>query len=121
HILPELAEMCDEIGVIDNGKLIAHGSVAEIQKKLQGEKVITVRLVSKTDEVISFFEEQPYVSSIERLDNGDGISFTYRGSEEEQIGMLKKAMLQDLPIVSFLEHVTNLEDVFMEITKGAAD
>ncbi|WP_235588728.1 ABC transporter ATP-binding protein, partial [Sporosarcina koreensis] len=43
HILPELAEMCDEIGVIDNGKLIAHGSVAEIQKKLQGEKTITVR------------------------------------------------------------------------------
>ncbi len=39
HILPELAEMCDEIGVIDNGKLIAHGSVAEIQKQLQGEKV----------------------------------------------------------------------------------
>lgn len=121
HILPELAEMCDEIGVIDNGKLIAHGSVADIQKKLQGEKVITVRLFSKTDEVISFFEEQPYVSSIERLDNEDGISFTYRGSEEEQIGMLKKAMLQDLPIVSFMEHVTNLEDVFMEITKGAAD
>ncbi|MDW0115894.1 ABC transporter ATP-binding protein [Sporosarcina thermotolerans] len=121
HILPELAEMCDEIGVIDNGKLIAHGSVAEIQKKLQGEKVITVRLISKTYEVISFFEEQPYVTSIERLDSGDGISFTYRGSEEEQIGMLKKAMLEDLPIVSFMEHVTNLEDVFMEITKGAAD
>ena len=28
HILPELAEMCDEIGVIDNGKLIAHGNVS---------------------------------------------------------------------------------------------
>ncbi|MDN4608951.1 ABC transporter ATP-binding protein [Sporosarcina highlanderae] len=121
HILPELAEMCDEIGVIDNGKLIAHGSVADIQKKLQGEKVITVRLGDKTDEAISFFEEQPYVTTIERLDSEDGISFTYKGSEEEQIGMLKKAMLEDLPIVSFMEHVTNLEDVFMEITKEAAD
>ena len=38
HILPELAEMCDEIGVIDGGKLIAHGSVAEIQAQLAGER-----------------------------------------------------------------------------------
>ncbi|MFC5602901.1 ABC transporter ATP-binding protein [Sporosarcina koreensis] len=119
HILPELAEMCDEIGVIDNGKLIAHGSVAEIQKKLQGEKTITVRLAAKIDESIAFFEEQPFVTSIERLDDEEGISFIYRGEEVEQIDMLKRAILNDLPIVSFMEHDTNLEDVFMEITKGA--
>lgn len=35
HILPELAEMCDSIGVIDNGKLIAQGSVHDIQAQLQ--------------------------------------------------------------------------------------
>src|SRR5690606_22250732 len=34
HILPELAEMCDMSGVIDSGKLIAHGSVNEIQAQL---------------------------------------------------------------------------------------
>lgn len=119
HILPELAEMCDEIGVIDNGKLIAHGSVAEIQKKLQGEKTITVRLSEKFDEAIVFFEEQPFVSSIERLEGDEGVSFIYKGEEVQQIEMLKQAILNDLPIVSFMEHVTNLEDVFMEITKGA--
>lgn len=119
HILPELAEMCDEIGVIDNGKLIAHGSVSEIQKKLQGEKTITVRLAAKTAEAIAFFEEQPFVASIEKLDGEEGITFIYRGEEEDQIDMLKRAILNDMPIVSFMEHVTNLEDVFMEITKGA--
>ncbi|MCM3710098.1 ABC transporter ATP-binding protein [Sporosarcina luteola] len=119
HILPELAEMCDEIGVIDNGKLIAHGSVAEIQKKLQGEKMITVRLAAQSAEAISFFEEQPFVTSIEKLEGDEGVSFIYRGEEAEQIDMLKQAILNDLPILSFMEHVTNLEDVFMEITKGA--
>jgi ABC-2 type transport system ATP-binding protein len=119
HILPELAEMCDEIGVIDNGKLIAHGSVADIQKKLQGEKTITVRLTAKTEEAIAFFEEQPFVASIEKLEDGEGISFVYRGEEAEQVEMLKRAVLTGLPIVSFMEHITNLEDVFMEITKGA--
>ncbi|MDW0111944.1 ABC transporter ATP-binding protein [Sporosarcina saromensis] len=119
HILPELAEMCDEIGVIDNGKLIAHGSVTEIQKKLQGEKQITVRTVGDRAEAITFFEEQPYVSTVELLEENDGFSFTYRGTDIEQANMLRKAMLANIQILSFMEHITNLEDVFMEITKGA--
>ena len=118
HILPELAEMCDEIGVIDNGKLIAHGSVAEIQKKLQGEKAITVRLAGNATRNVGFFEEQPFVTNIEIISD-DELTFTYKGSEEQQVNMLKSAMLLDLPIVSFMEHVTDLEDIFMEITKGA--
>jgi len=76
-------------------------------------------LAAKTTEAVSFFEEQPFVASIEELEGDEGISFIYRGEEAEQIDMLKRAILNDLPIVSFMEHVTNLEDVFMEITKGA--
>ncbi|NYF24066.1 ABC transporter ATP-binding protein [Sporosarcina sp. JAI121] len=119
HILPELAEMCDEIGVIDNGRLIAHGSVAEIQDKLRGERIITVRLTGTLDSTIGFFEEDPLVSNIEELADGDGIIFSYKGTEEDQVMLLKRAVMNNVPILSFMEHVTNLEDVFMEITKGA--
>ncbi|GKV55754.1 ABC transporter ATP-binding protein [Sporosarcina sp. NCCP-2222] len=120
HILPELAEMCDEIGVIDNGRLIAHGSVPEIQAKLQGEKVITVKVpIDAVSRALSFFEEQPHVSTIEMLETGDGITFKYLGNEVSQISLLQQAVKKEIPIVSFMEHVTNLEDVFMEITKGA--
>ncbi|MFJ7932977.1 ATP-binding cassette domain-containing protein [Sporosarcina sp. NPDC096371] len=118
HILPELAEMCDEIGVIDNGRLVAHGSVAEIQEKLRGERVITVRLTDSSDKIIAFFEEDPFITNIERMDDGVGITFSYKGTEDDQVGLLKRAILHDIPILSFMEHITNLEDVFMEITKG---
>ncbi|WP_318615978.1 ABC transporter ATP-binding protein [Sporosarcina sp. YIM B06819] len=118
HILPELAEMCDEIGVIDNGRLIAHGSVADIQDKLRGERVITVRLADSVDQAIAFFEEDPFISTIQQLEVGVGLTFAYKGTEDDQVGLLKRAILHDVPILSFMEHVTNLEDVFMEITKG---
>ena len=118
HILPELAEMCDEIGVIDGGRLIAHGSVQEIQARLQGDKVITVRLAATEQNPVAFFEEDPFVSNIQRMENGEEIEFSFKGNEENQINLLKRAMLSDIPILSFSEHVTNLEDVFMEITKG---
>ncbi|MFJ7404648.1 MULTISPECIES: ATP-binding cassette domain-containing protein [unclassified Lysinibacillus] len=119
HILPELAEMCDEIGVIDNGKLIAHGNVATIQAQLQGEKRIVIKVSDNLNEVRAFLEEDPLVSSIDVIDNRLEIAFNYRGTDREQIMLLKKAMLADLPIYALSEEEKDLEDVFMAITKGA--
>ncbi len=120
HILPELAEMCDEIGVIDNGKLIAHGNVAAIQAQLQGgEKRIVLKITDRLDEVRAFLEEDPHISSIDVIDNRLEIAFNYRGTDAEQVALLKKAMLADLPIYALSEEEKDLEDVFMAITKGA--
>lgn len=119
HILPELAEMCDEIGVIDNGKLIAHGNVAAIQAQLQGEKRIVLKVTDQLDAVRAFLEEDPHISSIDVIENRLEIAFNYRGTNAEQVALLKKAMLTDLPIYALSEEEKDLEDVFMAITKGA--
>jgi len=117
HILPELAEMCDEIGVIDSGKLIAHGSVAEIQAQIMGEKFISVKYQAGYDMNLAkqFFEENPFVSSIEVIDQK--IKFRFNGSDEEQMKLLRKMVEMDLPILSFAEDEKDLEDVFMAITE----
>ncbi|MFT9820638.1 ATP-binding cassette domain-containing protein [Lysinibacillus sp. NPDC056185] len=119
HILPELAEMCDEIGVIDNGKLIAHGNVASIQAQLQGEKRIVVKVTDRLNEVRAFLEEDPQISSIDVMDNRLEIAFNYRGTDDDQVALLKKAILANLPIYALSEEEKDLEDVFMAITKGA--
>lgn len=119
HILPELAEMCDEIGVIDSGRLIAHGSVADIQAQLAGERHITVKVKGLLENVATFFEEDPFVSSVELHTEKNCVTFNYRGTEDDQINLLKKAMDHSIRIISFSETETDLEDVFMEITKGA--
>ena len=118
HILPELAEMCDEIGVIDGGKLIAHGSVADIQAQLAGERHITVKVKGLLENVATFFEEDPFVSTVDLDAEKNSVTFNYRGTEDDQINLLKKAMDHSIRIISFSEAETDLEDVFMEITKG---
>ena len=119
HILPELAEMCDEIGVITNGQLVASGSVASIQKQLQDNKIIHVRLASDPDKAIVFFEDEPKISNLTKHEKDKNtLIFSYTGSDEEQVALLKKAILHDLEIISFNEEETDLEDVFLEITKG---
>ncbi|MGY3186047.1 ATP-binding cassette domain-containing protein [Lysinibacillus sp. TE18511] len=119
HILPELAEMCDEIGVIDNGKLIAHGNVASIQAQLQGEKRIVIKVTDQLNEVRAFLEEDPLISSIDLMDNRLEIAFNYRGTNADQVALLKKAILANLSIYALSEEEKDLEDVFMAITKGA--
>jgi ABC-2 type transport system ATP-binding protein len=118
HILPELAEMCDIIGIIDQGKLVAQGSVADIQAQLRGERLIIVKVHEGIEEAISFFEDDHNVSKLSALEDGLSFQFIYRGTAEEQTAMLKKAILNNLGITSFSEVETDLEDVFMEITKG---
>jgi len=118
HILPELAEMCDSIGVIDNGKLIAQGSVQAIQAQLQSEKVIRVKVMGDTHSVVAFLEMDPFVSQIEEQQDKKTVQFFYRGTEEDQLRLLQQAIAQKLPILSFSEEETDLEDVFMAITKG---
>ncbi|QCJ42031.1 ABC transporter ATP-binding protein [Bacillus sp. S3] len=118
HILPELAEMCDVIGIIDQGRLVAEGSVTEIQQRLQGEKLIIVRLYREWEKAVLFFEDQPHVSQVARRDDGESLQFMFGGNVEEQVLLLKAALSHDIPIISFSETETNLEDVFMEITKG---
>lgn len=118
HILPELAEMCDSIGIIDQGKLIAQGSVSEIQTKLQGERAIIVKLFGGQETAISFFEDDPLVAKLHQREDGS-LKFVYRGTAQEQTELLKRAILNELQIVSFSEEETDLEDIFMEITRGA--
>lgn len=119
HILPELAEMCDEIGVIDRGKLIAHGNVDSIQSKLQGDKNITIKVLHEIEKTVKFLEEDPFVSSIEVLEGNEAITFIYKGTKEEQMKLLQRVIVAGLPVYSFMEDEKDLEDVYMAITKGA--
>lgn len=118
HILPELAEMCDTIGIIDQGQLVAEGAVSDIQAKLKGEKLIIVKTYQDLEKAAAFFEDDPNVSKLIKGEEENSLQFIYKGSAFEQTELLKKAIINNLAIISFSEIETNLEDVFMEITKG---
>ncbi|WP_404442205.1 ABC transporter ATP-binding protein [Sutcliffiella horikoshii] len=119
HILPELAEMCDEIGVINGGKLVATGRVEEIHRQLQANKVLKVLILKDIDKAIRFFEDIPSVSNIQLSEQRSNLlSFSFEGTDEEQVDLLKKALDSGVMILSLSQEESNLEDIFLEITKG---
>lgn len=116
HILPELAEMVDEIGVIEHGEMVAVGNVSDIQNRLRVKRYIHIRLLERMDEAEQFLLDRPYVNRLIRNEGGFQISFG--GHDLEQSELLADLMSEGYKVVSFSEAQSNLEDVFLEITKG---
>ena len=118
HILPELAELCTEVGIIEGGELIAVGSVDDITAQLQQEKLIQVKVQEKISEARAMIEENPWVAAVN--ETADGVlQVRFSGDGEEQQKLLRALVLAELPVLSFAESSNSLEDLFMQITKGA--
>jgi ABC-2 type transport system ATP-binding protein len=119
HILPELAEICDEIGVLHEGTLIASGNITEIQSQLQGEKWITLEVMSDTQQAKQFFESRPHVSHVTIEADEQKITFAFSGQDMDQVHLLKAAIEANIQVMAFEVQKKNLEDVFMVITEEA--
>ncbi|PYI51734.1 ABC transporter ATP-binding protein [Paenibacillus flagellatus] len=116
HILPELAEMVDEIGVIENGVLLAKGKVTDIQQRMRANRVLHIRFVDREEDAVAFLKELPLVSLV--LHDELGVHVHFGGRDEEQWELLKLLVSGGYKVLSFSEAQTDLEDVFLEITKG---
>ena len=117
HILPELAELCTEVGIIEGGELIAVGSVEDITAQLEQEKLIQIKVQGKVSEARVLIEENPWVEAVN--ETADGVlQVRFSGNGEEQQGLLRALVLAELPVLSFAESSNSLEDLFMQITKG---
>jgi len=119
HILPELAEMVDEIGVIEHGTMIAQGRVSEIQNRLRVKRVLHIRVLSRADELAAKLKDEAHVSQV--LHDETGIHVHFGGGDAEQSQLLGGIIGSGYQVVSFHEAQSNLEDVFLEITKGGTE
>lgn len=118
HILTELAEMCDVVGIIEQGRLLAVGSVAEIQRGQQVHHVsrVQVRLLDAAAALAHWLAQQPGVSEL-RVE-GCAAAFQHDGDGEAEAALLRAMVESGFRVVAFGSQTRSLEDVFMQVTKG---
>jgi ABC-2 type transport system ATP-binding protein len=117
HILTELAEMCDQVGIVERGRLLATGSVSEIQRTLQGALRVQITAMDRAEELHAWLNQRPGVSQIARTGNVLSLELDAGGSA--QATLLKDIVNADFAVMEFAAHRETLEDVFMKITTGA--
>ncbi len=119
HILPELAELCTSIGIIERGRMVYSGQVDDIMRKITGKTILEIRVLSDIDKAVNLLREQPLVEDITIDDNM--LEVGYSGNDEDIARLLKILITNDVSIVSYTKEAGNLEEIFMEVTKGYED
>jgi ABC-2 type transport system ATP-binding protein len=116
HILPELADFCNKIGIIEKGELLVWGPVDEIIARLQPARVLQIRVLDDPEPLANYLESIPHISQL-ALQNGC-VEVHFTGGLEEQAELLAQLIRDGFRVVSLTETSLDLEDVFMQITRG---
>ena len=117
HILSELADFCTSIGIIERGKLLAAGSIQDIQRQLRTHRVLKMRVLDpSTDRAEAILRDEAGVSRVSSFDHT--ISAEFNGEDDAQARLLGRLVQAGVAVESFSEEPLSLEEVFMMITKG---
>jgi ABC-2 type transport system ATP-binding protein len=116
HILPELADVCNKIGIIERGELIVNADVDEVMRRVRRQVVLHIGLAGNSEGAARLLEDHPAVASVTAANGklevtlGDGV---------EDYSELPTLLVQaGYRLNLFREEELNLETAFMALTKG---
>jgi ABC-2 type transport system ATP-binding protein len=116
HILTELAEMCDRVGILEQGQLLATGTFEEIRQTLKRSREIVVRVTRAVDDAIALLSSLDAVSDLRS--DGNLIRFSISSGDEQQVLVLRALSDARVDVLEYSSHEESLEDVFLHITQG---
>jgi ABC-2 type transport system ATP-binding protein len=116
HILTELAEICDRVGILEQGRLLAVGSVAEISARVQVQGTVRIRLLDNAERLHAWLAARNDVGEV-RID-GNLAVFEHAGGGESEAALLRALVEDGFRVVEFGAKHKTLEDVFLHVTEG---
>jgi ABC-2 type transport system ATP-binding protein len=116
HILPELADVCDTVGILSAGKLVACGPVRDIMRTVRQKRLMEITVLRGVEEAKQVLGAAP--GDWQHVP-GDGKTLRYEvDADEQQLAESLRALLaRGIPVVSFCEVPADLEDAFMSLTR----
>ena len=114
HILPELAEVCTDIGIVDQGKVVLEGAMTDILSQINVSSPLTISIKGSKEEALSVLRSHSKVETI--TIRQEDIVVNFKGDRQEEIILLQQLIEAGTKIYGFVRERGNLESVFMEIT-----
>ena len=118
HILPELEELCTSVAIVDRGRVLASGRIADIEKRLRVGAVLRARVIAEGEALEAardWFSQQAEVASAAILPDGL-VELGFRGDELQTAVLLRDAISSGLSIASFSRAASDLEELFLQVT-----
>jgi len=118
HILPELADICNKIGIIERGKLLFDGDVSSAIRRVRQHTVLDVCVANgMTEAARDQLQTQTEVLKIELKDD-EIMRVTLNDDVHDGSFIADVLVKKGFRLKMLREEEIDLEDVFMAITKG---
>lgn len=123
HILSEVADICSSIAILEAGSLITYGDMEEMKKQLRPTRMIQARVLGGGTAPLQEFllgqgEVDGMATAAEVEIPAGAIRFDFAGDDESLSQLLANLIGAGIPLVEFTEQTGDLEDVFLQATKG---
>lgn len=120
HILPELADFCTVVGIIERGEMLAFGNVQDVVRGVNQKKVLEIRVLESASDASMFMHGLDHVENTFLL-GPHAFKVEFGGTDEDQFILLQKLISEGFRVTEFREESADLEDLFMKITTGAVN
>jgi len=116
HILSELEEICDHVGIIEQGRLVFSGTMEEIRQRMGVQSKVRVRVGSNHQRAVELLSALPQIQQVKVV--GTHIAVTFE-DEQNTEGLIARTLVRgDIDIISIQPEQVKLDDAFLRLTKG---
>ena len=119
HILSEVADVCDEVAMIDHGKLIVYDTISNVTAKFSGgENMMEVGLQRPIDALLvtKNIANLPGVVVAEQKDDKN-LKIRFRGGLDVQERILSDLVRMNIGVISYKPTSSELEDAYLKLIK----
>ena len=116
HILPELADICNKIGIIDRGVMTVNSDVADVMQQIRRKIGLHIRVTGDPQKAAEIVSNHSSVDTVELVD--DQIIVSLHEDETDYSVLAQLLVEAGHGILLFQEESVNLEKAFMMLTKG---
>ena len=121
HVLTELEDLCDEIGIMRNGKMVVSGSLEEITQSKHTQRTLEIELLKSFPELPQWVEQHATLSGLkETNESKTHFQIIHSGSREEVPEILSQMIRLGVEVTSFTTRKSKVEDLFLEIESGSS-
>src|SRR5437773_6285472 len=116
HILSELGEFCNKLGIIERGKLLVSGTIDDLMARARAHPVIAVQVLDDPELAAGVLRADPRVDQVER--RSSQLFVTLHDPSLHHHFLIERLVARNVRVHSVTPEQLKLEDVFLRLTKG---
>lgn len=115
HVLSELSELCTDIGIIDQGRMVLEGNMEDILSRVNTSNPLIISVYSNVEKALAVLKSHPCIQTISLREHDICVRFS--GDAQDEALLLQQLIDSDVLVNGFTREKGSLESVFMQITE----